>query len=308
MPGHDQLFKDLLRAFFADLLVLVIPRLGTALAGSPPRFLDGEHFTDVPSGARRQVDLLAELAMPADGRPVLVHVEIEERARRSLPRRLWRYAMQLRLRHDLPVLSVVVYRRGGPTGAAAQVVRERVGPEETGSFRYFAFGLSDASAEEHLNRSEPLAWALAALMRSPRRSPAGRKLACLRRIAEAQVDEARRFLLVNCVETYLQLSGEEAERYARLLRRTENREVRAMELTWAEQIEQRGVRKGLQEGLQAGREDGMRRLLLRLMEHRFGPLPRETRRRVEAVQSIGELERLADRVLTATSAADLDLG
>ncbi|HEX2253466.1 MAG TPA: DUF4351 domain-containing protein [Thermoanaerobaculia bacterium] len=308
MPGHDQLFKDLLRAFLPDLLALTVPRVKAVLAGAPPRFLDAEHFTDLPSGARRQVDLLAELRLADGRRAVLVHVEIEAAARRSLPPRLGRYAMQLRLRHDHPVVSLVLYRSGGPAGAVPRVLREQVASEELASLRYFAFGLAGASADEHLRRGEPLAWALAALMRSRKRSPARLKLACLRRIAAAPLDDARRFLLANCVETYLQLSGEEAERYARLLRRTDNREVRAMELTWAEKIEEQGLQKGKREGERAGREDGMRSLLLRMMERRFGPLPAETRRRVEAVRSTDELERLADRVLTATSPAEMGLG
>ena len=34
------------------------------------------------------------------------------------------------------------------------------------------------------------------------------KLACLRRIAAADLDDARRILLVNCVEAYLELNSD----------------------------------------------------------------------------------------------------
>lgn len=56
-----------------------------------------------------------------------------------------------------------------------------------------------------------------------------------------------------------------------------------------------------------GRLDGMRRLLVQLMEQRFGPLPRAVRQRLRAIDSQRELERLASRVLTAQKLQDLGL-
>ena len=47
------------------------------------------------------------------------------------------------------------------------------------------------------------------------------------------------------------------------------------------------------------RQEGMRELLLRQIERRFGPLPEERRRSVEAITSPVRLKRLADKILTA---------
>ena len=58
----DQLFKEPLQAFFPEFMELFFPveaaRLGFTRGVS---FRDGEAFTDVPEGARREVDLLAEV-------------------------------------------------------------------------------------------------------------------------------------------------------------------------------------------------------------------------------------------------------
>jgi hypothetical protein len=53
--------------------------------------------------------------------------------------------------------------------------------------------------------------------------------------------------------------------------------------------------------------EGMRELLLRLLERRFGPLTEEKRRSVEAITSPARLKRLADKILTAQSLQDMEL-
>jgi len=134
------------------------------------------------------------------------------------------------------------------------------------------------------------------------------KLACMSRIAAADLDEARRGLLVNCVETYLELNPEEAAEYAAFCTVPENREVRAMATTWMERVEAKGMEKGLQKGLRKGQQQGLRALrkvLLSLLEQRFGPLSAETRTQVEAITSLERLTRLSERVLTARSLATL---
>ena len=150
-----------------------------------------------------------------------------------------------------------------------------------------------------------------------RRGPLSRpalKLACLRRIATADLDDERRLLLVDCVETYLELNSDEAEEYARLYTVPENREVRKMAMTWSQRIAAEGREEGMQAGLLAGRQEGletglraMRKVLLGLLEQRFGPLPMETRARVESITSLDRLSRLSQRALTARSLAALRL-
>lgn len=307
--GHDQLFKTLLRRFFGDFVRIVLPEaMSLRLRLEAPRFLDREHFTDVVEGEERRLDLVAQIETTGGETELLVvHVEVEARARQAMGRRMWRYAMQLRLRHRKPVVPIVLYLRGGPVDVLAATVEERFEDQHLASFTYFAFGLSRSEAPEYLDRPEPLAWALAALMRRRELSPARHKLACLRRIARAPLDDAGRFLLVNCVETYVQLNDEGREEYEKLLADEPNREVTIMEMTWADTLEAKGVEKGIQKGLEKGRLEGMRTVVLGQLERRFGPLPKKTRRQIGAMSSSEELSHLADRVLDARSLDDLGL-
>jgi hypothetical protein len=181
--------------------------------------------------------------------------------------------------------------------------------------RYLAFGLSPSQAADYLKRPEPLAWALAALMRHRGLSAAQHRLACLRPAAAAKIDDARKFLLLNFVETYVQLDDSEQEEYESLLRDERNREVATMaELTLTTNADRlahkhyvEGLEKGRELGEREGREHGQRELLLHLLTRRFGPLSEATRQRIQALNSSEQLSRLAERVLDAPSLDDLGL-
>jgi hypothetical protein len=313
MTRHDQLWKDLVRAFFGDFVRIVVPRMAQELRLGAARFLKDEYFTDVPRGRRQLLDLVAEVeSRTGDPEIVLVHVEVEARTRKAMERRMWRYAMQLRLRHCKPVVPIALHLRGGAPDVTEVTVEDRFAGIRLASFTYFAFGLSRSEAQKYLERPEPLAWGLAALMRRGTTNAARHLRACLRPIArDPRLDEARRFLLVNCVKTYVQLDEAARAEYDALLAAEGDEEVRAMEMTWADRIRHEGMEVGMergrQEGRQEGREEGKRDLLLEQLERRFGPLPPATVKRVRALTSSDEISRLAARVLDAPSLEDLGL-
>jgi hypothetical protein len=293
VSDHDQLFKTLIRRFFGDLVRIVVPDVARELRLDRVKFLESEMFTDVPEGERRQLDVVAEVETVDDEiEIVVVHVEVEARARgRSMDERMWRYAMQLRLRRGRPVVPLVVYLTGGEPDVHEVTVEDRFAGRRLASFSYSTFALGPSEAARYLDRPETLAPALAALMDPGELSPARHKLACLRRIARAEVDDAGRFLLVNCVETYVQWSDEAGEEYDALLAGEENREVTTMEMTWADRMQLKG----------------MKQLVTGMIETRFGEVPAERKQRIEAIDSPEEMTRLADRLLVARSLDDLGI-
>ena len=297
---HDQVFKDLIGRFLPDFLTLVAPGPAARLDMTRWTLLDKETFTDWPQGKRRELDLLAEVPLAGTGgRTALVHVEIEARYRPELRPRLAGYYMQIRLRHGRPVLPIAICLRRGRPGIHRESVADDDLGDEIGCFRYYAFGLENSRAEEFLAKDQPLAWALAALMRPETLSRAEHKMACLRRIAAAKLDGLQRFLLVNCVETYLQLAGRDAEELEALQAHGGEEEVRTMRMTWAEQLKQ--------EGMEQGREQGVRQTLLRLLGARFGPLSDDVRRRIEAIRSVERLNQIAEQILVARSLEEMGL-
>jgi flagellar biosynthesis/type III secretory pathway protein FliH len=144
-------------------------------------------------------------------------------------------------------------------------------------------------------------------MRRGEMTAARHRLTCLEPIAAADLTDWQRYLLVNCVETYVQWDQAAQEEYEALLAEKGNEKVATMEMTWAGRIAREARESALQEGLEKGREEGKRDLLLDLLERRFGTLPETTVQRVRALTSPEELSRLAGRVLDAPSLDDLGL-
>lgn len=150
-----------------------------------------------------------------------------------------------------------------------------------------------------------MAAALAALMD---RSAAGEVLTLralmLQRVAQSTLDDTRKHLLLNLIETYFVLAGDEEESFRRLLERLEYREVQEMQVTWADRM----IERGREEGLHAGELKGKRDTLLRLLTLKFGPLPEEVMTGVKALNSLIELDSHLDRLLTASTLAEVGLG
>jgi hypothetical protein len=294
MAPHDPLFKRLLQAFFRDFLELVAPRIATQLDLSSPVFLDKEFPSPGPPEVSRVVDLLARLPLKEDGsKSLLVHVEVEARARKGFGERIRSYYRWIQTRHTGQILSIALFLHGGEAG-----IREgRIGGDLTGpgltEFRYLSFGLSRCRAAEYLAKPQPLAWALAALMDRRPWSRAQLKMNILARIAEASLSADDGRVLVNCVETYLQLSPGEAEEI-RLLAMPETRRANTMlyRVTWEDKMMGAGARQ----------------VVLGLLEDRFGPVPEEVRARLEKIRSVERLTRLAQKAAKVKSLAALRLG
>ena len=326
-PDHDRLFKTLLRAFFGDLLRLVVPAIAARLDIARRAFLDKELLADVAEGRRREADLLARIPLHGGG-SLLVHVEIEARARSRMPHRLRSYASRIQAIYSGQLLSILLNLRGGHAGIHHATLDGELSGPELSPFRYVVFGLAGCSGAEYMARTEPLAWALAALMR-PDGGRAAHKLACHQRIAAARLTDERRILLMDFVEAYLELTADEAREY-KILGAQNHGEATAVWMTWSERMKAEGRKEGLklgkhegrqegrQEGLRLGKNEGrkeglqeavrsLRQILLFQLEQRFGLLPASVHHQVEAIDSLRRLTRLAERVLTVSSLRELRL-
>lgn len=222
-------------------------------------------------------------------------------------KRLARYAMALELRHTSPVIPIVIYLKGGPPGIRRRIYSRTACNQELRRFTYWQLSLTRTPAESFLRRDEPLAWALAALMRAGPLSPVQHRLECLTRIADhgSHLNPAQRYLLANCVGTYVQLDRRQEEDLMATLEEQGRRdilEIYESGITWADRLREFALERAREEGL----EQGMERVLLRLVERRFGEIPETVRLRVRALDAEA-LEDLADRLLTAASLDELNL-
>ncbi len=309
---HDSFFKDLLRAFFGDFLRLFFPDQARRLDFGKIAFEDKELFTDLARGRERRLDLVVKVrTRDRKTEVVLVHIEVESRSRRGFDGRMHEYYMALRLRHRCPVfpIALVLSRSGG--GLDRPTHREEVLGDEVCVYRYWRIGLPKLDGARYVGLRNPVAPALAALMKPGSPARARWKLECMTALGRIRVDEARRRLLVDCIETYVTLNAREERQFDRLVRLRGNREVRRMRKTWSEQLMERGEARGEARGRKLGQQLGelraKRETLLALMRAKYGPLPSRTSKAVAAIESRRRLDTLLRRVLSARTLEEMGL-
>ncbi len=323
MP-HDQVWKELLWAFFRDFMELFFPQAAARLNFGRARLLDKELFTDFAEGSRREPDLVVEV-YTTDGEPeiILVHVEVQARREADVPARMWEYYALLRFRHRHPVYPIVVYLSPGAGGLTHETYRESVLGHNVLRFRYSAVGLPDLPGDQYLSAPSVLAPALSALMRTSDVGKPSHMARALQRVAEAPLDEARRGLLAHVVGTYITLSSEEQAELARLMAEPGLAEARNMVNVFEQKalqkgieqgiergIEQgiaRGIEEGISEGLAQGEARGKRELITKLYASKFGEPNRPFVAALEATTDIGALDRLFESVLAAGSPDEVQL-
>lgn len=220
-------FRELFQTFLGDYLKIAEPDMAVHLLPEGARFpvVDMSDWTD---RERAEIGAVAEIPTRDGGSlTILIQVEPEPHGPAETARRFGRWFLALETRLVQPVLLSVLYLRGGRPGpnlesAAVGTIYNM----EVVRIFYTAFGLSEARADYYLERPEPLAWALAALMKPVRRSRAEHKLACLRRIAGAPLGDRERSLLVACVEQWMEMRPEDRDEYLALRARGQNLEPR----------------------------------------------------------------------------------
>jgi len=301
--GHDQIWKDVIWTFFEPFIRLFFPQVAAALDFSTAQLIEGEVFTDVPEGNRREPDVVVQVNRK-DGDPeiVLVHVEVQSERRDDVPYRMWEYYSLLRLRKKLPVFPIVVFLTPGAGGLVREGYREELFGEQILEFAYRAVGLPDLPAEAYGNRADPLAVSLSALMRSPEGSRVKRKLQALERLGSANLDDARAWLLTYVVDKYLVLTEEENEEMNQLTSfdpTSPERFRNGLMNSW----EKAGWDRGIEQGIERGKHD----LIVRLIRRKFGEAAAPIIDRIMAIDDLGRLDDLAERLLNAATVEDLGL-
>lgn len=219
-------FRVLFQTFLADYLKIVEPDFAVHLLPEQARFpvLDVPQWTDEE---RMGLGVVADVpSTEGDAVTVLIQTELEALGPAETSHRLGRYFLGLESRYTQPVLLSVVYLQGGRPGVNLEsAALSRVFGTEVLRIFYTTVGLSECRADSFLERPEPLAWVLAALMRPVRRSRAEHKLACLHRIAGSDLPASHRALLTAGVEDWMELRPGDCDEYRTLCAGVQNPEI-----------------------------------------------------------------------------------
>src|ERR1700731_2019862 len=109
MIDHDRLFKELFSTFFLEFIQLFFPEVLAYIEAGSLEFLDKEIFTDVTSGERHEVDLVAKVRFRGAEAFFLVHIENQAQHQANFGKRMFRYFARLHEKHDLPVYPIAVF-------------------------------------------------------------------------------------------------------------------------------------------------------------------------------------------------------
>ncbi len=191
--SHDLIFKTACRYFFGDVVELTRPDLARRLDLSEVELLEQEAFSDFPEGERSIADLVAKARLK-DGseRILLIQVEVEGEFRRAMDERAFFYYLHLRLKYRLPLVTIVIFLKGGKTPLEVREVVDEVGGVEVCRFRYMAFCLRPSRAEDFVDRPQALAPAFARGRRRRAALRAGEDRRCLCRIGRDRGGALRR--------------------------------------------------------------------------------------------------------------------
>jgi hypothetical protein len=296
---HDQRLKTLLKIFLPEFYRVFRAEWAAHLDFATVEWLEQEIFPDPPKGVRRAIDLVAKvratrpIAGAAAGQEhlALLHIEVEaEDSVEPLRRRMYDYYKWLRDKHRRLVLPLAVYLDVGLNGLGWDEYQEEAWGETLVTFRYPYIGLPALDAEQHLG-SGGIETALVALMKIPAGREKSLKEEAVRRILEGSADTWQKGLLVECVQAYLPLGETLDDVFARLVDKEPYMGTRKLGLSWREE----GELKALQ------------RLLLTMLEKKFGPLPLAARARLLSWPA-SRLEEVGAALLQAGSLDDLGLG
>ncbi len=308
---HDQIFKTLGESFFKEFLELFCREEAALMDFSSVEFLRDEHFTDVPRGRKKQMDLVARVRLKTGGfRCVLVHFEFESRRfQPDFGERLFQYFCQLYLRYGIPVVAVAVFT--GKSTARTTIpesfelrLTERCGVR----YDYHVVNLSQLDYRNFLESNNPLAYALMAKMNWSRQQIVRLKADFLRLMLGSEINPARRTLLMDFIETYMPLVEHEQSEFLSLVQTTKPyREVEKMVTTY----ELNGIKKGKEIGRKEGWQEGavlmVQKNILTCLRKRFGKVPVAIERRIQRCADASKLELIYERVLDCTQLSELDL-
>lgn len=308
MKDHDQRFKTLIREFGADLLRLFFANWAERLELDTIEWLDKEVLPNPPDGSRHLLDMVARIQIKsqiervsneqAESTLALIHIEIESPDRTTvLKPRLPSYYVHLRDTYSLPVLPIVIYLKVGLDGIGTDIYTECFWELETLRFSYLYVGLLALDGLKYVKGDNWLGVALAALMQIPHDKIVELGTEALRRLSEAPLTEQQKFLLAECVESYLPLDPQQQKELERRLSDRTLEKVQAMNKTTYE--------KGFEKGIEKGIEKGTQNTLLRLGTKQFGSASPELESRIREINDLTRLEELIDRLPMAQSWDDL---
>lgn len=288
---HDQLFKELLSTFFIEFVELFLPEVAALMERDSITFLPQEYFTDLITGDRKIIDLIAKVRFQGQDAFFIIHLENQSFSEAEFARRMFFYFAKLHQEYLLPIYPVVIFSFDKPQRPESTNYKVSLANLEVLNFNFTSIQLNQLSWRDFLNQQNPIAAALMAKMKIQPIDRPKVKAECLRLLATLKLDLARTRLISGFVDTYLTLNATEEQTFQTELDRMGlNKEEKVMEIvtSW----------------MRTGMRNEAEKLVLRQLNRRFGPIEAELEQRIQAL-SIDRVEDLSDALLDFSDRSQL---
>jgi hypothetical protein len=305
---HDHLFKELISCFFFEFVQLFAPRVARMIDPDSLTLLEKEFFTDITTGDKHILDLVARAKLRGRDTFIIFHVEAQASARPHYTRRMFLYFSDIFKEHQVDIYPIALFTFDEPFREEPDRFTMTFPGLRVLDFAFHGVQLNRLDWRKFARSRNPAAIALMAKMRIAPEDRWRVKLECLRLLAKRRLDPARTQLISGFIDSYLKLTASELQAFQAAIESLPVRERKAtvpLTISWKEEGLQQGLQQGRAEGELAGRTNATRALVLKVGEQRFGALDAATARRMEAIQNLDQLEALVDRLVTATSWIDL---
>jgi hypothetical protein len=298
MATTDRIFKEFLHRFFPEFMRLFFPDEAAYLDFSTATWVEQELISNFPDQKLRISDVVVEVkTVIGEEQVVLVHIEVEGSRKQSLPSRMFEYYSLFRTLRQKPVLPLACVLIPDAGGLQWQTYRETLFGHTLIEFHYGQVGLSDLDSSPYLDSGDPVAAALATLMKPGDRQPAELKLAAMRTVTGSVLTEGNKLFLIQVMETYLPTASLTGAGEMVM------QELMEVQTTWVE----KAIERGRVEGRVEGRIEGQHEVLLHLLEVKFGTLPDTFVERFEAITDSDALDALSEQLLIAKSLTEIHL-
>lgn len=292
---NDQNFKNLILDFPEDALELFAGREAAGLEqGARIIPIREEQLKDRLGDRFRELDVPLLVEWPSGYRAAILFVlEEESDPRRFSVHRLAHYCLDLSELFDTErVVPVVIFLRAG--GYARELV---LGGEERSylRFSFLSCVLPELYYEDYRDSSNIVARLNLPNMRYRPEQRIEVYAHAVRGLRDLEPEQDKVSKYLDFIDIYTGLDEEERKIYI-----TKYPEEASFMNTFAERFRQEGMQQGMQEGMQQGEA----LLLLRLLFRKFGAIPEDKKRMIEAADS-ERLLQWSERVLTAESLEDV---
>lgn len=310
---QDNAWKELLDHHFREFIEFFFPTIAAEINWTrKPVFLDKElpKLEPANTSGARIADKLAQVWRLDGGEIyVMLHSEIQGRARAEFNRRMYVYNYRISDRDKAEVVSL-----GVVTGSVKNVALGRYETERWGCRLVFEFPVVKITdwrgreAELEISRNPFALVVLAQLKLLEIRGRPERKYAAKRDLMllllQAGYNKAYIRSLLRFLDWIIRLPKEVEEQLDFEIEKKTKGKAMPYVTSWEQRGLERGQKIGEERGQKIGEEKGEKKMILRLLTWKFGELETDVTTKIEQLPS-PRLNKLAKALLNFTKPADL---